>query len=570
MTERSGTEMQTGRAQDSEAFETKDRYLKYSVSLQNLCRFITGSLDYEQEINNIYSLWHRAKELYCAHVEQMQAPNFDIPKVAAHKQWELSGLYGYGEGTHLSEIDVPSLAMSIKTGKICHVTDDEHAIDLLSRYVESVRIKHVNSPVRVDETPRSLTVSQTVAHSEHLAAKGQMERQEVMYLQLDLWPQLETHYMAYREEQYKPVKNIRVHEMALRWQASKLEPVDSTISRLGAITVDSLVESVSSGAIRAITRDREYQVDSLVRFLKPYTGRDIEPGDYDESPLRERLDELKHHHTVMREMIAESHEREYKGKFISGPYRNLFARVGNEYMKRLHQLDARLTGDAFHADSYRSVETVQLIRQLDIGGRIGRLSDERLDALGKVSDLTAERDRTQTIPPGLFDRPRPAGQHNSQACATAAFRMIYQELTGHFLGEEEIREYINQTYGFEFISDVEYLKFLETETFEEEYDRVVGNVLYGSMSLAALRKYVERRREQQPETDVFVVAALRTRAALSTSPSRAQHRVVMLGAEQEAVQVIDPLKPFELDIPKRSFLRRWASAQNSGYIVVAE
>ena len=88
------------------------------------------------------------------------------------------------------------------------------------------------------------------------------------------------------------------------------------------------------------------------------------------------------------------------------------------------------------------------------------------------------------------------------------------------------------------------------------------------MSIGALAKYIRNLREASAEADVFSIASLRTVDRTGTR-LRAQHRVVLLEADETSVDVIDSKYNGRVAMKKERFLDRWAATQNSGYIIRA-
>lgn len=415
----------------------------------------------------------------------------------------------------------------------------------------------------------SLTEAGAMFDARSMADEGLIERDTVNYLRLDLWASLQEYYLRFREDEKTPLSSTRNYELAQRWRMSGIEPIHPTLPTLGAVAVDSLVNSVRTGAIRMITGGRESLAEALRDFLSARTAQDLTLGEFDETPLVAEMIDVGRRHDGLEEMIAEASQAEYGGRYVSGPYRKLFARVNDRYMGKLREIHPKLTNDAFHTDNYRSQETISIMRTLSNPSDLGVLATNRMDSLAKVTQLTQKRDAVQTLPAGLLESTEISGQRDDQACSTAVFRMIHHGLTGHFVGEYETMEYLREHFSSRLAYDVDYLKIFETAKFENEYGKSVSNIVFGGMSIGALANYVRNLHDKQSKASIYSVASLRT-VSEHNSSLRAQHRVVLLDADEASVNVIDSKFKDRVSMPKDKFLNRWAATQNSGYIVVSQ
>jgi hypothetical protein len=427
----------------------------------------------------------------------------------------------------------------------------------------------------VHDAPEYLTHSMMLVHAHRMYEQGLLESTEKKNLR-DTWNILERYYYWHHLEQITPVSTEMTAETGMRWAASGLTTVDERTEHLGAIPTDVLRESITSGAIKALFQPGgEYMLHSMAKFLETLTGLPTELGDYDRTVIDNEILALARRHIVLKDMVSEAAGRPYRGKYYGGPYKHLFAPVLDDVNAMIKRIHPELTVDAMHSDDYRDDQTKRIMKAVKEHDKmkIAGIAQWRYDQCIEIMISTWHDDQQQTIPIGLYDRPRATKYGDYRGCAAAAFRMVHQGITGYFVGEEELRRLLQRQHSHQFVSDEEYLKLFETDAFKQEYGRHVQSLQFMGMNLETLRTIAERKRAQHDNIDMFVVANLATESSRGNSSdlaTRIQHRVVLYGADKEYAYVLDPNHPFRERMDKREFLKRWAITQNSGYLVVAK
>lgn len=423
--------------------------------------------------------------------------------------------------------------------------------------------------------PEYLTHSTMLVHAHRMHEQGLIESSEITDLR-NTWNILNNYYEWHYLEQITPVLEEWSAGVEIRWAASGLTAVDETTKHLGAITTDSLHDSITSGAIKALFRPGgEYMLHSTAKFLELLTGLPTEVGDYDHSAINDEILALAKRHETLKDMVGEAADQPYQGKYYGGPYKQLFAPVLDGVGAMIKRIHPDLSVDALHSDDYRDNHTKKIIdsiRETD-KRKIASIAQWRYDQCAEIMESTWQDDQQQTIPLGLYDRPRATKYGDYRACAAAAFRMIHQGITGYFVGEDELRKLLKRQHSEQFVPDEEYLKLFETEAFKNEYGKRVQSLQFMGMNLETLRTIAERKRAQHDDINIFTVANLATesiRGNRSDLATRIQHRVLLYGADEEYVYVLDPNHPFRDRMDKHEFCKRWAATQNSGYLVVAK
>ncbi len=420
----------------------------------------------------------------------------------------------------------------------------------------------------LERTPASITTHQKHEYLKAFEDLEWLDHKEAMLVR-NLWEHFAACYMDYFINQYNPLPDIPSGARAAVWQASGLVNNDADLSKITSIDTNCIVDSIQSGKIHAITGNQEQHAAAFTKFMSCYTNSELVPGPADLDDLRMKINDLKYHDQVINTAIHESIDQPYQGKYITGPYKKIFEPITQTYLQRLAAIDPRLNHEVFQANHYQSMDVVGL--RIGLGPhasmRINMLAESRIDALESSMHEFIDIDMAQTIPVGLLDQPDPAGQTKPIACSTAVFRIIHRAVSGHLVAEEETRQHLRRAHGTDVVHDEDYLKIFQTETFEREYGKRVQSYCYAGMSLEKIAEIATAIRKKRPQANIYAVAGLRTEG---NEFSRAQHRIVLLGAGVDEMYVIDPRHTDTYTMPKQEFLSRWAAVQNSGYIVISE
>lgn len=425
------------------------------------------------------------------------------------------------------------------------------------------------------ETPEYLTTSTILVHAQTMERDGLLTTEEAKDT-TSFWKRLEDCYEFHHVEQVTPVTKEWIATIEAKWTASGLTTIDETTKKLGAIPIDTLRASIISGNIKALFKPYdEYMVHSVAKFLENLTGVATILGDFDPTDLNNEILSLTRRHDTLQAMVNESAERNYTGKYYGGPRKHLFADILSQINTKLIYIDPTLTIDALHAKNYQSEQTQLIVSSLNESSQkdIDNIAKWRYQACIDIAKNTWSEDQYQTIPLGLFNRPRATKSGDYRACTQAVFRMVHQGITGLFVGEHEIRHMMQRKHGHQFVSDEEYLKLLETDTFRQEYGKRVQSLQFMGMDLNTLRTIAERKHAQHDDIHIYTVANLATASVKgdeSDLAPRIQHRVLLYGADEQYAYVLDPNHRSMERMDKRQFCKRWAATQNSGYLVVAK
>lgn len=433
----------------------------------------------------------------------------------------------------------------------------------------------VISTLEMDNDLEYLTQSTMIVRSQELADKGLLSQQELSTLR-DFWNIIANYYMHHHTEQIIPVHREHLATLEARWAASGLTTIDETTAHMGRVPVNVLRDSIVSGNIKAIFNSGgEYMVHTMAKFLEHLTGLPTELGEFDRTWLDNELESLKRRHEVLKDMVGEGAERTYTGKHYGGPYKQYFAPILHKVQNEIRTIHPDLDIDALHTDDYRDNYTALLVKRLGERERMKfpAIAQWRFNQSIAVHEATWESDKQQIIPLGLFNRPRGTKYGDHRACATVAFRVLHQGITGLFVGEDELRQMMSAQHNQRFVADQEYLKLFETDAFRNEYGKRVQSLQFMGMNLDTLRVIAERKRAQHDDMAIFAVANLATESVKgrdSEIATRIQHRVVIYGADEDYVYLFDPNHPNQDKMDKRRFCHRWSATQNSGYLVVAK
>jgi hypothetical protein len=454
---------------------------------------------------------------------------------------------------------------------------DEHYLTVREVFARSHERKNELGRIAYQElntTADSITESKMIMSINDMLRRKWLDSTESFFVE-KLWKIFERHYEAHWRNETVPVGSLWNAIDAMRWEAADLTTVDNETIHLGAIPVDVLRQSLETGTIRALTQDDEHLTTSFARFIEGYTGEPVIVGNYDLDGLDKAIAEMKERHDILEQMVQEASHNIYEGRYGGGPYKKLFVPIIENINASLNEIDPRLTYDALHISDYQNTETKAVLRTLPSYERyiIEDLARYRYLASANVAESTWDKDKQQIIPLGLLDQPERTGGDNARGCAVAAFRMVYQGITGHFVGERELRFLMNMVHDEEFVIDEEYLKLLETSAFKKEYGIQVQSLQFMGMNLDAIRTIAERKKSQHNDVKIYIVANLSTasyRDSASDIAKRIQHRVVLYGSDEESVYVRDPNHPGKNEMDKQTFCYRWAITQNSGYLVIAK
>lgn len=530
------------------------------LALQRM--FMTSNIE---DARYARDLWDAMSRCYLAYIKQTKYPTYNFEEIQDQKRWELSELIAkldeYGD---FDGVEHGSLIHSLQSGKINHLLSRKEAEEtgMMSWYETPQTYAR---EVRLTDACPDGALNQSAMIRK--ANRHTMNGREVQAFEHNVWPKLKGYYQDYYDNNRVPMRSLRQAQGNERWKASGLEVCDPTLSSLGAISIDSFVQSVESGTIRAVLPESDISIAALAKFLSSYTKQPVTAGENDLDEFKQKVTEIYSQYDTMVRAAEVSMDAEFRGKYLSGPYKKAFGEVQQAHLDRLHDLHPALTPDAFHAGDYRSRETQKLLILNRLSHEVDVIAYSRIEGFEKVMHRYRERDMSAILPAGILDQPASTKQYDAQSCAVAGFRMVYQGITGHFIPETETRRLFVELYGARFVDDRAYLKMIETDLFQDSYNVDVETALYGGMSLGALSRYLQKRRAEQPDAKLFTVANLRTR---SMSRSLAQHRVVLLEADEENVHLLDPNNDKQSVMTKYNFLDRWSSTQNSGYIVSAQ
>lgn len=430
----------------------------------------------------------------------------------------------------------------------------------------------ISSTPELHDVPKHINHSIVTVLAQKMCEQDLLDLSEMNDLH-NIWSTLAHYYQWHHLEQITPVLRQWTATMEMRWAASGLTAVDEEMEKLGAIPTDTLRNSIVSGAIKAIFRPNdEHMLHSMAKFLEILTGESTELGDYNRSIIDKEITDLTKRHQILKDSVHEAAHQPYNGKYYGGPYKRLFEPVIKEVSAMIHYIHPDLGADALHSHDYRDNHTQTIMRSLSEMDKekIKSTARWRYDQCLEIMKSTWQNDKQQTLPFGLYDRPHTTKQDGIRSCAATAFRMVHQGITGYFVGEEELRQLIKEQHSHQFVTDEEYLKLFETETFKKEYGKRVQSLQFMGMNLETLRTIAERKRAQHENIRMFTVANLATESDSRNVAARIQHRVILYGADEKYVYLIDPNHPFRDHMDKREFCKRWAVTQNSGYLVISK
>jgi hypothetical protein len=370
--------------------------------------------------------------------------------------------------------------------------------------------------------------------------------------------------------------NRHLAASALRWEKSGLTGLFTTDSSELQVSVDSLAESVMSGRIRAITKQSEPAVQLLVDFLSKRQIT-VSPGYWRDSEIADFIAARKAQVEFLYTCFSEVKHQPYSGKYLKGPYRELFDHVTDQVEYTMAEtFGSDIPLSILHPRGYYSDDAEEAAKRLGDhrADEVYALSRARTAAYTAIAETTWPEDHLQTIEQGLYSRPAYAAQRSVTMCANAAFRMVYQAVRGEQLSEEDLLEARRQSAGSIQMDDQDFLKLFQAPSFQRSSKHHVQSLQFGAMSLGKLAEISKSIKKRRPDADIFAVVGVQTEYGSTRSPfPKAQHRVVLLDADKELVRVLDPKfdragrKP--RIIPKRTFTEQWAATQNTGYLVVA-
>ncbi|HVS58977.1 MAG TPA: hypothetical protein VHD60_04580 [Candidatus Saccharimonadales bacterium] len=449
------------------------------------------------------------------------------------------------------------------------------------------------------ELMRMIGEEQFLQYAEYLEETHPDEEGKI-YDACEVWSQIASRYdaalRAVTQLNNNETPDNYAAEGYVAWNQSKLAMLTSANGKK-ALTTESLVESVASGRIRTLLSEWEPFVDIIVETLE-YWGISVQPGDWRPvypliqtqrkgessaqsyhqlhlfSPALQTYVEQERDHSVasaIRLAFCEARNASFEGKCISGPYQERFAAARNHMLRLLAEAGIQVPFSILQPEEYSIEYERHLIRgkfSPEQQAYIAEVYTAKSDYFEEVAAATWDADRDQTIAQGLFDHPAFLPQREVMRCANAAFRMILHGLTGVKLTEAALNDAIYGAHGTTFISDVDYLKVLNTRAFTECFQKEVQCINFAAMDLATLGRIAQRAKEAS--YGVLGVATLGTEFA---ADKNVQHRVVLLNVDRDTVTMHDPSPDARAEgnarvISKQEFCRRWAGAQNSGYLVL--